>query len=158
MFKRYRHRDKKEDTLRIFREFQQVDDPTKKLKEGIGKVGIPDIVLNKSGRLTDEEYEIIKSHVMIGRNILETSYGNKVNNNILTFAKDIVYHHHEKFDGTGYPEGLKGEQMSIISRIMALIDVYDALAMIEFIRKIFLMMRLKNIYKNNLEKRLTLKL
>ena len=95
---------------------------------------------------------------MIGRNILETSYGNKVNNNILTFAKDIVYHHHEKFDGTGYPEGLKGEQMSIISRIMALIDVYDALAMIEFIRKIFLMMRLKNIYKNNLEKRLTLKL
>ena len=94
----------------------------------IGKVGIPDSVLNKPGRLTDEEYEIIKSHVIIGRNILETSYGNKVNNNILTFAKDIVYHHHEKFDGTGYPEGLKGEQISIISRIMALIDVYDALA------------------------------
>lgn len=94
----------------------------------IGKVGIPDNVLNKPGKLTDEEYEIIKSHVIIGRNILETSYGNKVNNNILTFAKDIVYHHHEKFDGSGYPEKLKGEEISVISRIMALIDVYDALA------------------------------
>lgn len=94
----------------------------------IGKVGVPDSVLNKPGKLTDEEYEIIKSHVIIGRNILETSYGNKVNNNILKYAKDIVYHHHEKFDGTGYPEGLKGEEISIISRIMSVTDVYDALA------------------------------
>lgn len=94
----------------------------------IGKVGIPDSVLNKPGRLTDEEYEIIKSHVIIGRNILETTYGNKISNNILDYAKDIVYHHHEKFDGTGYPEGLKGEEISLNSRIMSLIDVYDALA------------------------------
>ena len=94
----------------------------------IGKVGIPDSVLNKPGRLTDEEYEIIKSHVIIGRNILETTYGNKISNNILNYAKDIVYHHHEKFDGTGYPEGLKGEEISLNSRIMSFIDVYDALA------------------------------
>ena len=94
----------------------------------IGKVGIPDNVLHKPGRLDDEEYEIIKSHVTIGRNILETTYGNKVSNKILDFAKDIVYHHHEKYDGTGYPEGLKGEEISLNSRIMALIDVYDALA------------------------------
>ena len=94
----------------------------------IGKVGIPDSVLNKPGRLTDEEYEIIKSHVIIGRNILETTYGNKISNNILNYAKDIVYHHHEKFDGTGYPDGLKGEEISLNSRIMSLIDVYDALA------------------------------
>ena len=94
----------------------------------IGKVGIPDSVLNKPGRLTDEEYEIIKSHVLIGRNILETTYGNKISNKILDYAKDIVYHHHEKFDGTGYPEGLKGEEISLNSRIMSLIDVYDALA------------------------------
>lgn len=94
----------------------------------IGKVGIPDNILNKPGKLTEEEYEIIKSHVSIGKNILETTYGNKVSNNILEYAKDIVYHHHEKFDGTGYPEHLKGEEISIISRIMGLIDVYDALA------------------------------
>ena len=94
----------------------------------IGKVGIPDSVLNKPGRLTDEEYEIIKSHVIIGRNILETTYGSKISNKILDYAKDIVYHHHEKFDGTGYPEGLKGDEISLNSRIMSLIDVYDALA------------------------------
>ena len=94
----------------------------------IGKIGIPDNILHKPGRLDDEEYEIIKSHVTIGRNILETTYGNKVSNKILDYAKDIVYHHHEKFDGTGYPEGLKGDEISINSKIMALIDVYDALA------------------------------
>ena len=94
----------------------------------IGKVGIPDNILNKPGKLTEEEYEIMKSHVTIGRNILETTYGNKVSNKILNFAKDIVYHHHEKFDGTGYPECLKGDEISVISRIMALIDVYDALS------------------------------
>lgn len=94
----------------------------------IGKVGIPDNVLHKPGRLDDEEYEIIKSHVTIGRNILETTYGNKVSNKILDFAKDIVYHHHEKFDGTGYPEGLKSDEISMNSKIMSLIDVYDALA------------------------------
>lgn len=93
----------------------------------IGKVGIPDNILHKPGRLDDEEYEIIKSHVTIGKNILETTYGNKVSNKILDYAKDIVYHHHEKFDGTGYPENLKGENISLNSRIMALIDVYDAL-------------------------------
>lgn len=94
----------------------------------IGKVGIPDNVLNKPGRLDDEEYEIIKSHVLIGKNILETTYGNKISNKILDYAKDIVYHHHEKYDGTGYPEGLKGDEISTNSKIMALIDVYDALA------------------------------
>ena len=94
----------------------------------IGKVGIPDNILHKPGRLNDEEYEIIKSHVTIGKNILETTYGNKISNKILDYAKDIIYHHHEKFDGTGYPENLKGEEISVNSRIMALIDVYDALA------------------------------
>ncbi len=94
----------------------------------IGKVGVPDNVLHKPGRLDDEEYEIIKSHVTIGKNILETTYGTKISNKILDYAKDIVYHHHEKYDGTGYPEKLKGEEISVISRIMALIDVYDALA------------------------------
>lgn len=94
----------------------------------IGKIGIPDNILNKPGRLTDEEYEIMKSHVTIGRDILDTSYGNKLSNNIMKYARDIVYHHHEKYNGTGYPEHLKGDQITLVSRIMALIDVYDALA------------------------------
>jgi len=93
----------------------------------IGKIGIPDEILNKPGRLTDEEYEIIKQHVVIGRDTLEGTYGNKLSNNVLQYAKDIVYHHHEKFDGTGYPEGLKNDEITTISKLMAVIDVYDAL-------------------------------
>lgn len=93
----------------------------------IGKVGIPDHILNKPGRLTDEEYEIMKQHVVIGRNTLEGTYGDKLSNSVLQYAKDIVYHHHEKFDGTGYPEGLKDEEITVISKIMSVIDVYDAL-------------------------------
>ena len=93
----------------------------------IGKVGIPDNILNKPGKLTDEEYEIMKQHVVIGRNTLEGTYGNKLSNNVLQYAKDIVYHHHEKFDGTGYPEGLKNDEITVISKIMSVIDVYDAL-------------------------------
>lgn len=93
----------------------------------IGKIGIPDHILNKPGKLTDEEYEIMKQHVVIGRNTLEGTYGDKLSNSVLQYAKDIVYHHHEKFDGTGYPEGLKDEEITIISKIMSVIDVYDAL-------------------------------
>ncbi len=93
----------------------------------IGKVGIPDNILNKPGRLTDEEYEIMKQHVAIGRNTLEGTYGDKLSNSVLQYAKDIVYHHHEKFDGTGYPEGLKDEEITVIAKIMSVIDVYDAL-------------------------------
>ena len=94
----------------------------------IGKVGIPDNILHKPAKLDEEEYEIIKTHVTIGKNILETTYGNKISNKIIDFAKDIIYHHHEKYDGTGYPENLKGDEISTNSKIMALIDVYDALA------------------------------
>ena len=93
----------------------------------IGKVGIPDNILNKPGKLTDEEYEIIKQHVVIGRDTLEGTYGNKLSNNVLQYAKDIVYHHHEKYDGTGYPEGLKNDEITNICKIMSVIDVYDAL-------------------------------
>ncbi len=93
----------------------------------IGKVGIPDNILNKPGRLTDEEYAIMKEHVTIGRDTLEGTYGNKLSNNVLKYAKDIVYHHHEKYNGTGYPEGLKHDEITVESRIMAIIDVYDAL-------------------------------
>ena len=93
----------------------------------IGKVGIPDEILNKPGKLTDEEYEKMKQHTVIGHQILENTYSDKISNDILEYAKEITLHHHEKYDGTGYPDGLKGDKIDIISRIMAVIDVYDAL-------------------------------
>lgn len=93
----------------------------------IGKVGIPDEILNKPGRLTDEEYEKIKAHTVIGHQILENTSSDKISNDVLEYAKEITLHHHEKYDGTGYPDGLKGENIQLISRLMAIIDVYDAL-------------------------------
>lgn len=93
----------------------------------IGKVGIPDEILNKPGRLTDEEYEKIKAHTVIGHQILENTNSDKISNDVLEYAKEITLHHHEKYDGTGYPDGLKGEEIQLISRLMAIIDVYDAL-------------------------------
>ena len=88
----------------------------------IGKVAIPDNVLLKPGRLTDEEYEIIKTHSEIGYNILECG-----KREILQTASIIAYEHHEKWDGSGYPRGLKGEQIHIYGRITAIADVFDAL-------------------------------
>lgn len=94
----------------------------------IGKIGIPDNILNKPGKLTDEEYEIMKKHTIIGRETLESTYSDKLSSEVLEYAKDITLHHHEKYNGKGYPEGLKGDEITVISRIMAVIDVYDALA------------------------------
>ena len=93
----------------------------------IGKVGIPDEILNKPGKLTDEEYNKIKEHTVIGYQILKNTNSDKISNNVLEYAKEITLHHHEKYDGTGYPDGLKGEEINIVSRIMSVIDVYDAL-------------------------------
>ncbi|BFM39246.1 two-component system response regulator [Synechocystis sp. LKSZ1] len=94
----------------------------------IGKVGIPDRILLKPGRLTPEEFEIIKTHTTLGRDAIvqaEKSLGMKVG--FLQMAKEIAYSHQEKWDGTGYPEGLSGEDIPISARLMALADVYDAL-------------------------------
>ena len=93
----------------------------------IGKVGIPDEILNKPGKLTDEEYNKIKEHVIIGHQILENTNSDKLSNDVLEYAKEITLHHHEKYDGTGYPDGLKENDINILSRLMAIIDVYDAL-------------------------------
>lgn len=86
----------------------------------IGKVGISDAVLNKPGKLTEEEYEIIKSHPVLGEKILS---------NIESFnsIKQIVSHHHERYDGFGYPDGLKGEEIPYLARIVAIADTYDAI-------------------------------
>lgn len=88
----------------------------------IGKVGIPDHILNKPGRLTPEEFEVIKTHTVIGYEVLKRS-----NRDIMKTAAIIAHEHHERWDGTGYPRGLKEEEIHLYARITAITDVYDAL-------------------------------
>jgi adenylate cyclase len=94
----------------------------------IGKVGVPDRLLNKRGALTPEETVEMRKHPAHGRDVIvhaERDVGTS-DDVILAMAKDIVYTHHEKWDGTGYPEGLRGAAIPIAGRLMALVDVYDA--------------------------------
>jgi len=93
----------------------------------IGKVGITDNILLKPGRLTAEEFEIMKTHTLIGASTLQTVYQKYPGNAFLSMGIDIALSHHEKWDGSGYPDGLAGEQIPLSARIMAIADVYDAL-------------------------------
>jgi putative two-component system response regulator len=93
----------------------------------IGKVGIPDSVLLKPGRLTPEEFEIMKRHTMLGGETLESVVEALPEARFLHMARDIAMTHHEWFDGHGYPRGLAGEAIPLSGRIVALADVYDAL-------------------------------
>jgi len=93
----------------------------------IGKVGIPDNVLKKPAKLSYEEFEVMKTHAIIGKEILENALVEHANNKFLAMAKNIAHYHHEKWDGSGYPEGLKGLEIPLEARMMALADVYDAL-------------------------------
>jgi putative two-component system response regulator len=86
----------------------------------VGKIGIPDRILGKEGPLTAEEYEIIKQHAAIGRKILETV-------SLPEAARRSLANHHERMDGSGYPRGLRGEEIDIASRIIAAADVFDAI-------------------------------
>ncbi|MGD8110020.1 response regulator [Vibrio sp. TRT 17S01] len=94
----------------------------------IGKVGIPDSVLLKPGKLTNEEFEIMKSHTSLGKDVIETVERSiDFQCDFLMYAKEIAHYHQEKWDGSGYPEGLKGNEIPISARMMAIADVYDAL-------------------------------
>ncbi len=93
----------------------------------IGKVGIPDCILLKSGSLTDEEFEVMKQHSAIGAEALSRTIKSVTSADFLEMAADIARYHHERFDGTGYPDGLKGALIPLSARIVALADVYDAL-------------------------------
>lgn len=94
----------------------------------IGKVGIPDHILLKPGKLTYEEFEEMKKHTIYGRDaIVAAENSMSRSDSFLTFAKEIAYAHQEKWDGSGYPEGLQGDDIPISARLMAVADVYDAL-------------------------------
>lgn len=88
----------------------------------IGKIAIPDYILKKKGKLTEKEFEIMKDHTVIGARMFENS-----SSPILRAAADICRSHHEKWDGSGYPFGLKGEKIPLMARITTLVDVFDAL-------------------------------
>jgi putative two-component system response regulator len=93
----------------------------------VGKMAIPDHILLKPGRLTAEEFEIMKQHTTYGRDILQRAEEQLGAVSFLRLARDIAYSHHEKWDGSGYPERLAGEDIPLAGRIMAVVDVYDAL-------------------------------
>lgn len=93
----------------------------------IGKVGIPDAILLKPDRLTPEEFQVMKKHTYIGSDTLQSVHEKYPNNNLVKMGITITRWHHERWDGTGYPDGLAGEEIPLAARIMAAVDVYDAL-------------------------------
>lgn len=94
----------------------------------IGKVGIPDTILQKPGSLTDEEWQIMKTHAMLGQDVLSAAkLKDAKHTHVLDAAIKIAGCHHENWDGSGYPNGLKGEQIPLAARLMSLADTYDAL-------------------------------
>lgn len=93
----------------------------------MGKVGISDSILMKPGKLTKDEFEEMKKHTTYGRDAILKAEKTMGTNSFLRFAKKIAYCHHEKWDGSGYPEGLAGEEIPVSARLMAIADVYDAL-------------------------------
>jgi putative two-component system response regulator len=93
----------------------------------IGKIAIKDSILQKPGKLTDEEFEEIKKHPVFGQRIIQKIKKNTTEKAFLEYAEIFAISHHEKWDGSGYPYGLKGEEIPLLGRLMAIADVYDAL-------------------------------
>ena len=107
------------------------------LLHDIGKAAIPDSILIKRGRLTDEEFNIMKTHSDHGARTLETVKRKYPDSHLLNMGIAISRHHHEKWDGSGYPQGLSGEDIPLAARIMAVADVYDALSSIRCYKPAF---------------------
>lgn len=94
----------------------------------VGKVGVPDAILTKPGPLTSAEYDVMKRHVIIGDSVCG-------NLRLLRLVRPIVRHHHERWDGSGYPDGLKGDAIPLLAQVMSIVDVYDALTTERVYRK-----------------------
>ena len=108
----------------------------------IGKIGVAEHILNKPEPLSGREWEIVKGHCDLGDKIcipLQSTLG---------AALDVIRHHHEKLDGSGYPDGLKGEEISLPARVMAVVDIFDALVMDRPYRKRLLKKRLNRFALN----------
>lgn len=93
----------------------------------VGKIMISDMILNKPGRFTPEEFAVMQTHSQIGGNIVKDVLGSSTDPDLIQMSSDVAHYHHEKWDGTGYPNGLKGEEIPLSARIMAVADVFDAL-------------------------------
>ncbi len=96
------------------------------ISHDVGKISIPDSILKKPGKLTSEEYEVMKTHTVLGAQLL-SQIPQMHQHKAYQYAYDIALHHHERWDGKGYPEGLAGDNISIWAQIVSLADVYDAL-------------------------------
>ncbi len=94
----------------------------------IGKIAVPDVILQKPGKLTDEEFEAMKSHTLRGGEIIRETFGHLEDKKYTRMAYEVARFHHEKWNGRGYPEGLKGEEIPLCARIMAIADVFDAVS------------------------------
>ena len=94
----------------------------------IGKIAIPDVVLQKPGRLTEEEFRIIQEHTLRGGEIIKETFGHLENEQYTQMAYEVARHHHEKWNGKGYPDGLKRKEIPLCARIMAIADVFDAVS------------------------------
>lgn len=102
----------------------------------VGKISIPDSVLNKPGRLTEEEFEMMKQHTVKGCEILQ-NIPDIMDKGIYNYSYDICRHHHERWDGRGYPDGLSGDDISIWAQVVSVVDVYDALTSERVYKKAF---------------------
>jgi putative two-component system response regulator len=114
------------DDARIPPDFASLVEATSPLHD-IGKIGVPDSILLKPGRFNDEEFSIMKNHTVIGAEALDAALRVHPHAAFLQTARDIALYHHERYDGSGYPEGLVGEAIPLSARVVALADVYDAL-------------------------------
>ena len=94
----------------------------------VGKIAIPDSILQKPGKLTDEEFEIMKTHSERGGKIIQETFGHLGRDAYEKIAYDVARHHHEKWNGKGYPDGLKEEDIPLCARIMSIADVFDAVS------------------------------
>ena len=94
----------------------------------IGKIGIPDAILQKPGKLTDEEYTTMKQHPVIGGKIIKDTFGHLYNDDYESMAFQVARNHHEKWNGNGYPDGLSVTDIPLCARIMAVADVFDAVS------------------------------
>ena len=117
--------------MRLYPEYELTDEKLIQIGwasalHDIGKIVIPDSIILKPGKLTPDEFELIKSHTTKGAEIIQHRI--QLNDRVIyEYAYDIARHHHEKYDGKGYPDGLKGDEISIAAQIVSLVDVYDAL-------------------------------